>query len=144
MQVTRALEYANRSMVLLASHYGKGPMLVARIAELAAAPPTSLHRVLGNLSRSGLVICRRGAQRGYELARPPDQISLLEVFEAIKGPLGITSCTVEGGCPEENGCTLSTAWHGVQDAVKEQLESATLDRLAGTLTDASGCPNPVE
>jgi len=144
MQVTRALEYANRAMVLLAAHQGRGPMLVNDIARLTAAPPNFLHQVLNTLARGGLLVCRRGTQRGYELARPPERISLLDVFEVVEGPLGLTSCTVEGQwCPREKRCSLSSVWHDVQDAILERLRSATLDRLSAHHSIDDGCPIPV-
>ena len=146
MQVTRALEYANRSMVLLAGRYGKGPLIVTEIAKLTAAPPNFLHQVLNNLARAGLVVSRRGATRGYELARAPDQISLLDIFEVIEGPIGLTSCTVEGNwCPREQGCTLARVWNGIQDTIIDRLRVATLDQLAVARgTEHPGCPVPVE
>jgi len=143
MQVTRALEYANRAMVLLANNYGKDPIVVAEIAKSTAAPPKFLHQVLNSLARAGLVVCRRGATRGYELAKAPDQIALLDIFEIMDGPLGLTSCTVEGHwCPRERegGCTLASVWHAVQNSMTKHLGEATLDRLAGSFTEDSGCP----
>ena len=145
MQITRALEYANRAVVLLANNYGQDPILVADIAKATAAPPKFLHQVLNNLARAGLLVCRRGAKRGYELARAPESISLLDVFEVIEGPLGLTSCTLEGHwCPRESGCTLSGVWHSIQGAIQHHLGEATLDRLAGTFNEKSGCPVRVE
>ena len=145
MQITRALEYANRAVVLLANNYGKDPILVADIAKATEAPPKFLHQVLNNLARAGLLVCRRGAKRGYALARPPAEISLLDVFEIIEGPLGLTSCTLEGHwCPRESGCTLSSVWHSVQGSIKHHLGEASLDRLVGTFRDKPGCPVRVE
>jgi len=69
MQVTRALEYANRAVVLLATNYGKDPMLVADIAKATAAPPKFLHQVLQMLARAGVLVSRRGAKRGYSGTR---------------------------------------------------------------------------
>ncbi|MFQ5845282.1 MAG: RrF2 family transcriptional regulator [Planctomycetota bacterium] len=145
MQVTRALEYANRAMVLLAAHHGRDPLVVSRIASTIAAPPNFLHQVLNNLARAGLLVCRRGAKRGYELARPPSEISLLDVFEQIEGPLGLTSCTVEGNwCPREPGCTVAAVWHQVQEAMRSLLRESTLDRLAAGFNAEAGCPVRVE
>ena len=144
MQVTRALEYANRSVVLLSAHHGRGPLLVNDIAKATAAPPNFLHQVLNSLARGGILRCRRGTKRGYELARPPDRISLFDVYEVIEGPLGLTSCTVEGKwCPREQHCSLSSVWHDIQDAIVERLRAATLDRLSAHHSINDGCPVPV-
>ena len=145
MQVTRALEYANRAMVLLAQNYGTEPLVVARIAEETAAPPNFLHQVLNNLARAGLLVSRRGMKRGYELARPPAEVSLLDVFEVIQGPLGLTSCTVEGNwCPRERSCSLSAVWHDIQDGIREKLAAATLEKLTVGREIDGGCPLRVD
>ena len=141
MQVTRALEYANRAMVLLASSHGSDPLLVSAIAEKISAPPNFLHHVLNSLARGGLVTCLRGSKRGYQLAREPEEISLLDIFEMIEGPLAITSCTTESNwCPREGSCTLSQVWHGIQGQMAEQLKAATLDQLRSASISDSGCP----
>ncbi|MHC4550222.1 MAG: RrF2 family transcriptional regulator [Planctomycetota bacterium] len=142
--MTRALEYANRAMVLLASNHGQGPLIVAEIAKATAAPPNFLHQVLNNLARAGLLVSHRGARRGYELARDPAEISLLDVFEVIEGPVGLTCCTVEGNwCPRDEGCNLAGVWNDVQQAIVARLKEATLDELA--LGQGAGdCPVPVE
>ncbi|MHC4973609.1 MAG: RrF2 family transcriptional regulator [Planctomycetota bacterium] len=141
MQVTRALEYANRAMSLLASFHGQEPVVVARIAESIAAPPNFLHQVLNNLARAGLVVCRRGAKRGYELARPPAEITLLDIYQVIEGPLGLTSCTVEGNwCPREQGCALSSVWHDIQDGIEKRLQETTLEHVRMPFSSEGGCP----
>jgi len=145
MQVTRALEYANRAVVLLANHYGKDPMLVSRIAKAISAPPNFLHHVLNTLARGGLVTCLRGSKRGYQLARPPGEITLLDIFELVEGPLAITSCTADSDwCAREQGCSLAGVWRDVQDNMETRLKEATLDRLASPHWTAEGCAQPVD
>jgi Rrf2 family protein len=141
MQVTRALEYANRAMSLLATFHGREPVLVARIAEAISAPPNFLHQVLNNLARANLVVCRRGSVRGYELARPPGEITLLDIYEVIEGPLGLTSCTVEGNwCPRDTGCALSAIWLEIQDGIEKRLKHATLEDVRSPFSRDGGCP----
>lgn len=143
MQVTRALEYANRSMVFLAAQ--KEPVIVSEIAKSTAAPPNFLHQVLNNLARAGLVVCHRGTTRGYVLAKPAGDISLLDIFEVIEGPLGLTACTMESNwCVRQGTCTLSGVWHDVQNTIAQKLGRATLDKLAPSRIHANGCPTRVD
>jgi len=146
MQVTRALEYANRAMVHLAANHGNGPMLVADIAKATFAPQNFLHQVLNSLARAGLLVCRRGRTRGYELAREPKEISLFEVFEVVEGPLALSSCTMEGAmCPRSRGCSLASVWGGIQDSMANTLKEATLDKLAPEeASPRPGCPVGVD
>jgi Rrf2 family protein len=132
-------------MSLLASYHGEEPVVVARIAEAIDAPPNFLHQVLNNLARAGLVVCRRGAKRGYELARPPKDISLLDVYEVIEGPLGLTSCTMEGDwCAREPGCALSGVWSDVQNGIAQRLRETTLEQVKMRRGQDGGCPVPAE
>jgi Rrf2 family cysteine metabolism transcriptional repressor len=114
---------------------------VARIAESIGAPPNFLHQVLNNLARAGLVVCRRGAVRGYELARSPAEITLLDIYQVIEGPLGLTSCTVEGNwCPREQGCALSGVWQDIQDGIEQRLQATTLEHVRMPFSGDGGCP----
>jgi Rrf2 family protein len=145
MQVTRALEYANRAVILLAEYHGKDPLLVSRIAKAIAAPPNFLHHVLNTLARGGVVSCLRGSKRGYQLARPPSEISLLDIFELVEGPLAITSCTADSDwCDRESGCSLAGVWRDVQDSMETRLRKATLDGLSSPHWSAEGCAKPVD
>jgi Rrf2 family protein len=145
MQVTRALEYANRAMVLLANNHGNGPLVVSKIAEMISAPPNFLHHVLNNLARAGLVNCLRGSKRGYQLARPPEEISLLDVFETIEGPLAVTSCTADHDwCTNAPHCLLAGIWFNVQDDMAKRLKAATLDKLLAPDLSETGCPLGVD
>ena len=145
MQVTRALEYANRAMVLLANNHGNGPLVVNRIAETISAPPNFLHHVLNNLARAGLVSCLRGSKRGYQLARPPSDISLLDIFETIEGPLAMTSCTAEHDwCENAATCLLAGVWFSVQDDMAKRLKASTLDKLQAPDISDKGCPLGVD
>lgn len=80
--------YGLQLMVDLALRAGRGPALVAAIAERQSLPPKFLRVLLGSLKTAGLIKVQRGPSGGCELARHPSHISALEVLEALEGRLG--------------------------------------------------------
>jgi len=79
------------------------------------------------------------------IPRPPAEITLLDIFEIIQGPLGLTSCTVEGNwCPRESRCSLSAVWHDIQAGIHKKLQAASLAKLTEGYSLEDGCPMRVE
>jgi len=104
---------------------------VPQTAETLAAdqglPPRFLGAILADLRRAGIVASQRGADGGYRLARPPDEISLADVIRALDGPLA----EVRGYRPEAahyDGAAkhLQEVWVAVRAALRDVLENASL------------------
>ncbi len=132
MQINRGTEYAIRAAIFLADEVARAPIVLVDIAEGIGAPPNYLSNILQSLTRFGIVQAHRGARRGYSLGRSPKQINLLEILEALEGPLAMNVCDthVEGSCPISEGCAVTQVFVGLQDLIKSHLISATLDSLA--------------
>src|SRR5579871_1670752 len=115
MQLTRAADYAIRVMIHLA---GLPPGTWARQPQLAAAadcPPQFLSKVLQRLARAGLLISHRGNTGGFELAAAHRNASILEVVEAIEGPLRLNACVGSGGsCVRRCWCPAHPVWEQAQ------------------------------
>src|SRR5262245_36917375 len=87
MRVSAKTEYACVAMLELAGQYGRPePVRIRTIAEKHDIPPRFLVQILLQLKGAGLVNSSRGAAGGYQLARPPQEISLGEVMAVIDGP----------------------------------------------------------
>ena len=69
-------EYGIRMMMDLARLYGKGPQPLSEIAKHEALPATYLEQLVGRVRRAGLVVSHQGAHGGYELSRPPVEITV--------------------------------------------------------------------
>lgn len=102
-------------------------------AEIAAAihvPLPTVSKILKILARGGLVVSLRGAKGGYLLARPSDQISLVDIIHAMDGPIGMTECSVTPGlCAQESGCAVRANWQRINHAVLGVLREITLDQM---------------
>ncbi|MEO6207220.1 MAG: Rrf2 family transcriptional regulator [Candidatus Limnocylindrales bacterium] len=128
-------EYGVRLMVQLARHVGTGPASLAGIAAEEDLPRAYLEQLVVSLREAGLVVSTRGAHGGYELARPPDQISMGAVLRALEGPIAPMICASDDPehatlCDRSARCTVNVLWVRVRDAVTGALDSMTLADLA--------------
>jgi len=119
-------------MVYLAEKSGDGPQTLKAIAEIGL-PDHYLEQLLGSLRRAGLVSTVRGAQGGYHLSRPPDDITVGHIIDAVEGPLHLSGCLGDNDtCPRSNGCRTKRAWENLTDSINNLLNGIT---LAGMLKD---------
>ena len=81
--------YGTRLMLELALNYGNGTMLLKEVAQSQDISVGYLEQIIPNLKAAGLINSSRGAHGGYELARPPEEINLKEIVEALEGPLSL-------------------------------------------------------
>src|SRR4030042_5301649 len=92
MQITRQADYAVRAVLHLAKMDNGTRAATSRIAEVQKIPPSFLAKIVSQLSVAGVVQTSRGARGGVSLARDPSEINLLEVIEAIAGPIMLNEC----------------------------------------------------
>ena len=130
MQITRQADYALRAMVYLANQGPTERSATSQIAETKKIPPSFLAKIISQLSIAGLIHTSRGARGGVTLARPASEITVLEVIEAIDGPIALNECTVSPeGCPFEGDCPIHGLWCDTQAELVEKLRKTTFDTL---------------
>jgi len=127
-------EYGVRLMVQLARHHGSGPVSLAGVAAEEDLPRAYLEQLVVNLREAGLVVSTRGAHGGYELARPPAEISMGEVLRALEGPIAPMICATDDpehatACDRSARCTVNLLWVRVRDAIAGTLDAMTLADL---------------
>ena len=133
MELTRKGEYAIRGIVYLASRPGDQVCLLSEIAAAVDVPQTFLAKIFQQFSQIGLVRSYRGTGGGFVLGRAPDKITLLEVVEAVEGPITPNRCvTGAGDCNRSTECNVHPVWVKVQEQVRELLNGITLKELAGS------------
>ncbi len=136
-------------MAQLAVRYGTGPASLADIAEEEDLPRAYLEQLVTNLRESALVHSTRGAHGGYELSRPPGQITMSDVLRALEGPIAPMICASDepghAACVRAGHCTVNLLWVRVRDAISGALESMTLADLvpAGPRFRAGGAALPI-
>lgn len=133
MRLTAKSEYGLLAAIDLACHAGEGPVSAREISEHRGIPARFLEQLLVLLRRAGLVTAVRGARGGFTLARDASDITVLEVVEALDGPLTSAVCDADlaGGCDKAAGCAASGVWGRATDALREVFATTTLSDLAG-------------
>lgn len=130
MQITRQADYALRAMLYLAKLYKNGKAVTSKIAEEKEIPPSFLAKIISQLSIAGLIRTYRGASGGVSLAHKPEDISLLEVVEAIDGPITLNECTNDPSvCAFGDNCPIHEVWYEAQENLVSKLRESTFDKL---------------
>lgn len=133
MELTRKGDYAIRGIVYLA---GQPPDKISLLSDIAAAvdvPQTFLAKIFQQFSKTGIVKSFRGTGGGFLLAGPPESISLLQVVEAVEGPILPNRCTLkQGECERDSFCTVHPVWMQVQQQVRTILAGITLKDLTSS------------
>jgi Rrf2 family protein len=126
MQITKQADYALRAMIYLAKMDSNQRAATSQIAKEQHIPASFLAKIISQLSIAGLINTSRGARGGVSLARRPEEISILEVIEAIDGPILINDCTISTySCPFGEDCPLQPLWCDVQGQLVEKLRTTT-------------------
>ena len=138
MRISAKADYAVRAAVELAAATGDKPVKAERIATAQGIPLNFLENILSELRHAGIVRSHRGAEGGFRLARPADQVTLADVIRAVEGPLA----SVRGGPPEEVAYAgaaeaLLRVWIAVRSSLRSVAEHVTVaDIAAGQLPKA--------
>jgi len=126
MQITRQADYAMRAMIYLAKLEPNQRAATSQIADEQRIPPSFLAKIISQLSIAGLIHTSRGARGGVSLARTPDEVSILEVVEAIDGPIALNECTEDpSACPFGEDCPLRPLWCDTQAELVNRLRKTT-------------------
>ena len=131
MKLSTRATYGTRAMLEIARYHGGGPIMTKEIAELQHLPPTYLEQLMVQLRKAGLLSATRGAHGGYLLARPATEITLLEIIEALEGPLTLVECPggTGGCCGTPESCALEAIWERASQALKHTFQAVTLAQL---------------
>jgi Rrf2 family protein len=102
------------------------------VAKEQNIPPSFLAKIISQLSIAGLLHTSRGARGGVTLARDPKEITLLEVVEAIDGPIQLNECVGNDGvCTFEEDCPIKPVWCNAQEELVQRLKSTNFAQLLG-------------
>lgn len=137
MRISAKADYAVRAVAELASAEGDRPIKAERVASAQGIPLNFLENILGELRHAGIVRSQRGAEGGFRLARPAEEMTVADVIRAVEGPLA----SVRGGPPEDAeysgaAAELPTVWIAVRANLRRVVERVTIaDLAAGDLPE---------
>ncbi len=128
MKLSRTVDYAVRATLELARQSEQAPVPCSQLAAAGKMPERFLLQILRNLVTHGILRSTRGVEGGYTLVRPIDEISLLDIIEAIEGPMEPAS---ESGSEEEGEeqRRLAEAIRSVTEVARSQLAAIKLSQL---------------
>lgn len=135
MKITATEEYGLRCMLQLALNEGRTVSLTDLARAEGIAVPFAA-KVLHRLRHSGLVAASRGRHGGYQLAAPAEQVSVMQVLEALGKPMFDSSFCREHGSPEEGACarltdcSLRPVWAHLDALLRQFFAQTTLADLA--------------
>lgn len=130
IRLTRTGEYAVRAAIALAAAY-PGLRKIREVSQEASLPASYTPHVLKMLATAGLADARAGRAGGYRLSRAPKEVSLLEVVEAVEGPIGNDRCTLRGSaCTPLLPCEVHPAWADLRAELRSSLSRWTVGALA--------------
>ena len=131
IRITRETDYGIVLMTTIARD-ANPPYSAAALAKQRGLPLPMVSKILKALARAGLLVSQRGALGGYSLARRPEDISAVDIIDALEGPIAITECSVADlhACMHEEYCTVSGHWHRINSVIHEALKGINLRDLS--------------
>lgn len=131
MKISTKVRYGMRAMIELARRNNEAPVMLGIIAKNQDLSEKYLEQLFTMLRNAGLVKSERGNKGGYRLARKPEEISALEIFEALNGPLELVECSVNKECCDRfSNCDTAGLWKEISDFLKKTLMSKNLEELS--------------
>jgi FeS assembly SUF system regulator len=135
IRISRMTDYGIALMTRIVQDWGEAGSFSSRdLAKDLGLPQPTVSKLLKSLTRADLLVSQRGANGGYELALPPEEISLTRLIDVLEGPIAMTVCSIddaESSCDLESNCMLSGHWKWINRKIMEALGSVTLADIAG-------------
>jgi Rrf2 family protein len=132
MKISQASAYAMHAMMYMVRHITQLPVTSTTVAKAEGIPAGYLSKVLQQLAKAGFIRSVRGHERGYVFARPPEEISLLQLIETIEGQPLFDECPLKrcacGGTTQN--CRIFCQWVSATRKLKELLAEMTIASAA--------------
>lgn len=117
-------------MIELSLREGTGPVVLRDVADALDASHNYLEQLVVPLRRAGLILSRRGPSGGYELAKSAGEITVLEVVEAVDGPVLVLDCLqTPTACDRTGACATGALWGRLNESIEGILSETTLAEL---------------
>jgi Rrf2 family protein len=130
IRLNRETDYSFRVILALAKAGENARLSTAQIQQDMHIPPSFLHRIIASLGHNNIIKTFPGREGGVQLARPPEDISLLDIYEAVEGPIQLSVCfSGESDCPLDTPCPVQKCLRQVQKAFVHELNSIHFDRF---------------
>lgn len=130
-RLSKAAEYGVRGLLHLSLKPEGENSDIEEISKAQDVPAAYLAKLFQGLAKKGFVRSFRGPEGGFVLTKKPGEINLLEVIEAVEGPIFLNDCLIHKGyCPRDEMCPVHDVWREAQNKFLDYLRGSTFDDLA--------------
>lgn len=127
MKLSTRCRYGIHAMFDLAQNIGNGPQAIREISVRQIVPEQYLEQIVGVLRREGFVMSVRGAQGGYMLSKPPEEITIGQLLRLLEGPVLMADCIEDAdACVRSGQCPSRLVWERLTQCINDVLDSVTL------------------
>ncbi len=146
MRLSSKGRYGVRAMLDLAIHEAIGPVSIKNISQREGISVNYLEQIFNQLRRAELVRSIRGPGGGFLLARPPKDITVMDIIKALKVPVVPVFCLDKedeiSQCERVDSCVSRLLWQRLGDKIKEVLKGTSLEDLLIEARQISRLPQP--
>ena len=129
MYVTRKADYAVRCVLYLSGHLERTTS-IEEISGATHVPKSFMAKILQQLMKAGIVNSVRGVKGGFQLARQPEAINLLEVIEAVQGPSAANICAIDRKkCGLSRSCSVHPVWVEIKEMAEKRLREENFEMM---------------
>ena len=135
MKLSTKGRYGLRAMLDVAIYSEQEPVSIRSIAEREDLSEAYLEQLMPKMRKSGLIESQRGAQGGYRLARPAEEISVGDILRALEGELDAVSCpglhsgNEQESCADADVCVTKYVWQRINDSIRQTVDDISLSTL---------------
>ncbi|GAB6058897.1 RrF2 family transcriptional regulator [Desulfonatronum parangueonense] len=130
MMLTKAGEYSVRCMLFLAGKQEQDIVLKKDVSEAMRIPVSFLAKIAQNLAKAGLIQIVQGPRGGYRMLRTPEEVTLLEVIEAVEGEIFLNECLFRpDSCHRSVFCGVHRVWTDAREGLRSTLSVPLSDLL---------------
>jgi Rrf2 family protein len=134
LRLSKKADYALLAMRHLAARGGREAVSARELAEAYDIPLELLAKVLQQLVRARLLESHQGIRGGYGMSRPPASVSVVEVIQAIDGPLTVTACSEDDhSCDQYTKCGIRDPLWRIKDRIVSALAATSVEELAADI-----------
>ncbi|WP_022850221.1 RrF2 family transcriptional regulator [Limisalsivibrio acetivorans] len=135
MKVTRASDYAIRSLIHIAKKPEGTVFMRSELSKACDVPDSFLGKILQNLAKAEILSSERGKKGGFKLNKSTQSVTAYDIVKAIEGELNLNECIFDDNfCNMVNSCSAHVMWRDIQTKLVDELKSYTLKDLAGSNT----------
>lgn len=130
MNISAKSKYAVRALVELAQNNDGQPVPIADISARKDIPLQFLEQLFSSLRKAGILNSHRGVRGGFSFKKLPEDISVLDVVEALDGNVAPAACTTGATCNKKDGCSVQDVWNDAKISLETVLSEANIADLA--------------